>query len=138
MGFTHLPGVLSSQEPTTAMFSCIVLQPAASRILDLFRALPPKSFCGCQGGLTPDHYCVSSTGCRFDSRSCKLAVLTFKICCTATPAYLSRLITAGVCGRTLPRPPVSGAVTLRSSTDPLMSVPTDLSGRAFCCSAPTC
>jgi len=53
----------------TAMLSCVVLQPAASRNLNVFKALLEGSFRRRQGGPTPDHYCVSSTGCRFDSGS---------------------------------------------------------------------
>jgi len=88
------------------------------------------SACHTPRGPPPDHYCVTSTACRFDSGSqYKLAMLTFMIHRASTPVYLSCLITAQLCDN-----------TLCSSTVPLMSVPfhnTDFSARDICYTAPT-
>ena len=111
------------------MLSCTALQPTASRSWSVFRALPPGLFCRRQGGPTPHHYCQLHWLPVQQRITYKLAMLTFNIRRTETPAYLSRLITARVCGR-----------TLRSSTVPRLSVPfhkTTFSRRAFRCTAPT-
>ena len=89
---------------TTAMLSCMVLQPAASRSWSVFRALPPGLF---RPLLQQLHWLPVRQRITY-----KLAVLIFKIRHTATPVYLSRLITARVCSR-----------TQRSSTAPLLSEP---------------
>jgi len=70
----HWLVVLSSQDSTTA----VLLHGApASRNWNVFGALLdllPGSFYRRQGGPTPDHNCVNSTGCYFDS-GCKLAMV---------------------------------------------------------------
>ena len=65
----HWLVVSSSQESTTAMLSCTVLQPAASRSWSVCTSLLPGLFCRLQGSPTSHHYCVSSIGCRSDSGS---------------------------------------------------------------------
>ena len=67
-------------------------QHSDSRSWSVFTALPPGLFCRRQDSPTQTtRLCISGWS---DSGSYKLAVLTFKIRRTVTPAYHSRLITA--------------------------------------------